>query len=119
MTTLLTRAPATVPAPSAPTAPTAPTVPAVPAVPRLVLDGVLTRADTPRLEPLLDELRATGARTVEVDLSRVESIDPAVGRLLLRTSWRLGADRRLLLLHPRRQVHRVLRFCAAGDLVVR
>ena len=128
MTTLLTRAPErTEPVPEqlAPDRPAAPvpartTPPAPPAVRRLVLSGALSKTDTAWLEPNLENLVATGARTLEVDLSRVQSIDATVARLLLRTSWRLGdPERNLVLLHPRRQVRRVLRFYAAGHLVVR
>ena len=50
----------------------------------------------------------------------MEALDAAVARLLLRTSWRLGDPARaLLLVHPQRQVHRVLRCYCAGGLVVR
>lgn len=127
MTTLLTRAPdqATTPpqqfAPTtaAPPVPTRTSAPAPPAVRRLDLTGALSRSDVSALEPRLEELVASGARTVEVDLSEVESMDGAVARLLLRTSWHLGdPGRGLLLLHPRPQVRRVLRFSGAGSLVV-
>jgi anti-anti-sigma regulatory factor len=129
MTTLLTRAPdqaTTLPEQSAPSPPTttAPagsrsSAPARPAAPRLVLTGALSRSDISELEPRLEELVETGARTVEVDLSCVQSMDGAVARLLLRTSWHLGdPGRALLLLHPRPQVRRVLRFYGAGHLVV-
>jgi ABC-type transporter Mla MlaB component len=87
---------------------------------RLALTGRLTKDDTGWLEPQLAELVTSGAATVEVDLSAVEALDGAVARLLLRTSWRLGDPARtLLLVHPQRQVHRVLRFYGAGGLVVR
>ena len=132
MTTLLTAAPertTTVPPQAAPVEPTRAAPPATPpvaaapprpAVRRLVLTDALTRADVAELEPRLDELVHSGARTVEVDLSRVRSIDAAVARLLLRTSWHLGdPERALLLLHPQPQVRRVLRFYGAAGLVVR
>jgi anti-anti-sigma regulatory factor len=94
--------------------------PTPPSARRLVLRGGLSRADSSWLEPQLDALVATGARTVEVDLSGVTAMDGAVARLLLRTSWHLGDPaRRLHLLHPPRVVHRVLRFYGAGGLVVR
>ena len=139
MTTLLTRTPsADVPQQVAPTAAAAPpapppaapapaapvrartAAPAPPTVRRLVLTGTLSKADTAELGTTLEELVATGARTVEVDLSQVDAIDAAVARLLLRTSWHLGdPSRSLVLLHPQRQVRRVLRFYGAGGLVVR
>jgi len=91
-----------------------------PAARRLALAGTLTKDDTVWLEPRLAELAATGAATIEVDLSAVRGMDGAVARLLLRTSWRLGDPARaLLLLHPSRQAHRVLRFYGAAGLVVR
>lgn len=128
MTTLLTRAPehtATPPEqrPAPATASTAPArraTPAPPAVRSLPLSGELSKADVSRLEPELEQLVATGARTVEVDLSRVSHMDAAVARLLLRTSWRLGDPARALLLrHPRPQVRRVLRWYGAAGLVAR
>ena len=128
MTTLLTQAPdrtTTVPEQAAPvevarTAPLPAVSPPRPPARRLVLRGVLSRADTAELEPRLEALAHSGARDVEVDLSRVETMDAAVARMLLRTSWRLGdPDRALVLLHPSRQVRRVLRFYGAGHLVVR
>jgi anti-anti-sigma regulatory factor len=94
--------------------------PAPPAVHSLVLTGTLSRADTPWLEEQLDDARATGARTIEVDVSQVPAMHTAVARLLLRTAWRLGdPQRRLVLLHPRPAVLRVLRFCGAAHLVQR
>jgi len=137
MTTLLTRTPdraTTLPqqqpappaadptAPARAAAPVTPPVapPAPPAVRQLVLSGALARADSSWLEPQLEELVATGARTVEVDLSGVEAMDGSIARLLLRTSWHLGDPARaLLLLHPQPVVRRVLRFYGAGGLVVR
>ena len=133
MTTLLTRAPDAAtplveeqPAPpaAAPTALASTTAPVSPPTPpsarRLVLRGGLSRADSSWLEPQLEALAATGARTVEVDLSGVTAMDGAVARLLLRTSWHLGDPARSLhLLHPPRVVHRALRFYGAGGLVVR
>ena len=107
--------PVPVPAPDTAAAMTRP-----PTAGRLALTGTLTKADTGWLEPRLAELAATGAATIEVDLSAVQAIDGAVARLLLRTSWRLGDPARaLLLLHPSRLVHRVLRFYGAAGLVVR
>jgi anti-anti-sigma regulatory factor len=86
----------------------------------LALTGTLSASDVHWLEPKLEELVATGARTVEVDLSGVQAMHASVARLLLRTSWHLGdPSRALLLLHPQRQVRRVLRFYGAGGLVVR
>ena len=107
------------PAPvSAPATAAATTPP--PTARRLALSGTLTKADTDWLEPRLAQLAATGAATVEVDLSGVQAMDGAIARLLLRASWRLGDPARaLLLLHPSRQVHRVLRFYGAAGLVVR
>lgn len=126
MTTLLERAPertAHVPERTAPVpGQQSPAVPAPASAPvtRLVLTGALTSADADWLAPRLDALAATTASTVEVDLSGVETVDAAVARLLLRTSWRLGdPGRTLQLVHPRRQVHRVLRFVGAGHLVLR
>lgn len=130
MTTLLTRAPQSraplheeppAPAPTAVTRTAAPvSPPAPPAARRLVLSGGLSRADGSWLEPQLEALVATGARTVEVDLSGVTAMDGHVARLLLQTSWHLGDPARSLhLLHPRRVVHRALRFYGAGGLVVR
>jgi anti-anti-sigma regulatory factor len=136
MTTLLTRAPdqPTLPEPAPPVAGGAATSGAVtparsaaparavapPAVRQLVLTGTLSLSDTSWLEPQLDELRGTGARTLELDLSQVSSMHTAVARLLLRTSWRLGdPQRRLVLLHPRPPVLRVLRFVGARGLVER
>jgi len=124
MTTLLTRDPArTEPAPAQRTPVGEPsrstsTAPAV--APRLALSGALTRSGTGELEQRLEQLVATGAGAVEVDLSGVTSMDTAIARLLLRTSWRLGdPGRRLLLLHPSGPVLRVLRFVGARHLVVR
>jgi len=98
--------------------PRQPSAPALPALRRLDLTGALTRSDVADLEPRLEELVASGARTVEIDLSGVQAMDGAVARLLLRTSWHLGdSSRALVLLHPRPQVRRVLRFYGAGDLV--
>jgi len=133
MTTLLTRAPESptplpdeqpappAAAPSALASTAAPVrSPAAPSARRLVLRGGLSRADSSWLEPQLDALVASGARTLEVDLSGVTAVDGAVARLLLRTSWHLGDPARSLhLLHPRRVVHRALRFYGAGGLVVR
>ena len=109
------------PASTAPPPAARPTAPPVrPLVRRLALSGDLDRADVAELEPQLHELVRSGARTVELDLSRVRSMDAAVARLLLRTSWRLGdPERALVLLSPQRQVRRVLRFVGAGPLVVR
>ena len=129
MTTLLTRAPdrtATVPEESTRAPSTAsPPVPAVTPAPRaseprLALTGSLTRSASTDLEARLDRLAASEAHTVEVDLSRVERLDVDTARLLLRASWRRGdPGRRLLLMHPRPHVRRVLRFVGAGHLVVR
>ena len=113
-------APGAVPPSPAPPARALARPPAPPLVRRLALSGGLSRADVAGLEPQLHELVRSGARTVEVDLSRVPSMDAAVARLLLRTSWRLGdPERALVLLHPTSQVRRVLRFVGAGGLVVR
>ena len=128
MTTLLTRPPATEPAPAgtatlapetlAPEAPQtpAPVTPApltpapdgsvahrpadraVSGTSRLELSGALTRADAPWLEPELERLAHGSAAVVEVDLSDVPSMDAHVARLLLRTSWHLGDPARRLLL---------------------
>jgi len=126
LTTLLTRTEdrtATVPvqptpAPAPPPPAAAP--PTRPAVSRLVLTGELSQAEAAGLSSQLDALVRTGAPTVEVDLSGVQRMDVAVARQLLRASWHLGdPGRSLLLLHPRPQVHRVLRFVGAGTLVVR
>lgn len=137
MTTLLANAPETTTLPQQAGAPAAappaaappaaaaastasPVRPPLPAARRLVLSGALSRADAAELEARLADLVRGGARTVEVDLSRVPTMDAAVARLLLRTSWRLGDPARaLLLLHPTPQVRRVLRFSGAGHLVVR
>lgn len=86
----------------------------------IALTGTVSASDVHWLEPTLEELVASGASTVEVDLSGVEAVHASVARLLLRTSWHLGdPSRALLLLHPQRQVRRVLRFYGAGGLVVR
>jgi len=132
MTTLLTRTPEQATTlPHQPAPPTAGPVPPARVAPRiaapappdarcLVLSGALSCDDGPWLEPQLEELVATGARTVEVDLSDVTAMDGSVARLLLRASWRLGDPARALhLLHPQPVVHRVLRFYGAGGLVVR
>lgn len=122
MTTLLTRGPdrtATPPTREAPVVAPGKDAGAAPhAVPRLALAGALNRSGTFELEERLAVLATTDARVVEVDLSQVTSMDTAVARLLLRTSWRLGDPaRRLLLLHPSQQVLRVLRFVGARHLV--
>ncbi len=138
MTTLLTRTPhdltelapqpapagrsvaEPVPAPAPAPAPAEAGAAVAPASRRLVLSGTLSRADLPWLSQELDLLVATDALTVEVDLSEVSAMDAHVARQLLRTSWHLGDPRRrLLLLHPRSVVRRVLRFYGAGGLVVR
>ncbi len=132
MTTVLTQAPEQAvdvpqqaagvePARTTPPAAVRPAVaPPPPLARRIALSGDLARAAVAELEPQLHELVHSGARTVEVDLTRVGSMDAAVARLLLRTSWRLGdPDQALVLLEPPAQVRRVLRFVGAGGLVVR
>ena len=126
MTTLLTpvqEPTATVPEQTAPLpdVPSRPAPPAGPAVePRLALTGSLRTADVAQLVPQLARIAATSTPVVEVDLSRVERLDLDAARLLLRASWRLGEPgRRMVLLHPRPQVLRVLRFVGAAHLVVR
>lgn len=113
-------APARTPVDRSDAAPRPPAAPAHSRTARLALSGDLGRADSSWLAPELDALAATGAAVVEIDLSAVTHLDGAVARLLLRTSWRLGdPSRKVLLLDPPTQVHRVLRWYGAGHLVPR
>jgi len=87
---------------------------------RLALRGELSATDRSWLASELEDLVASGARTVEIDLSALGYADMAVARLLVRTEWRLGdVSRKLLLIHPQPQVRRVLQWCGGRHLLVR
>ena len=101
-------------------APTLPPRPPSAVTARLALQGALTAADCPWLAREFEDLVASGARNVEIDLSAVEYADAAIARLLVRTEWRLGdVTRRLLLLHPQPQVRRVLKWYGGRHLLRR
>lgn len=82
--------------------------------------GDLSASDGPRLARELQDLAASGARTLHVDLTAVTYVDGVIARLFLSHAWRLEKDSRgLLLTHVAPKVRRMLRWYGADYLVVR
>lgn len=87
---------------------------------RLALRGALTDEDRSSLMSRLDDLVATGARTLHLDLSAVTHVEGGVARLLLSTSWRLEHEHRsLVLIRVQPHVRRMIKWYGAGHLLAR
>lgn len=87
---------------------------------KLALRGSLSLSDRSRLASELEDLVASGARTVHLDLSAVTHVDDHIARLFLSTSWRLEKDNRMLMLvGVQPKVRRMIKWHGAGHLIVR